>query len=109
EISGVKVLQGKQSAAVDVGTPEGRAIALDLATQVDAVLLAFRGGVAQRLRLGPDELRAVNPSLVVLEAPGYGVGPPHGHRPAFAPTMGAGSGLAFRNLASGVPTDPLAL
>ena len=109
ELSGVKVLQGKQSVGIDVATPEGRQIALDLAAQADVVLLAFRAGVADRLCLGPDELRAVNPDLVVLEAPGYGVGPPYGHRPAFAPTMGAGSGLAFRNLAGGVPVSPLEL
>jgi crotonobetainyl-CoA:carnitine CoA-transferase CaiB-like acyl-CoA transferase len=109
ELSGVKVLQGKQSVGIDLATPEGREIALDLAAQADVVPLAFRGGVAGRLCLGPDELRAVNPDLVVLEAPGYGVGPPCGHRPAFAPTMGAGSGLAFRNLAGGVPVAPLEL
>ena len=43
ELSGVKVLQGKQSVGIDVATPEGRQIALDLAAQADVVLLAFRG------------------------------------------------------------------
>jgi len=98
ELGGVKVMAGKQSAAVDVGTSEGHVIAMDLVRRADVVLLAFRAGVAARLAIEPSQLRAVNPNLVVLEAPGYGVGPPYGDRPAFAPTIGAGSGLAYRNL-----------
>ena len=88
----MKVLQGSRASASTSRRPRA-ADRLDLAAQAD-VALPLRGGVAGRLCLGPDELRAVNPDLVVLEAPGYGVGPPCGHRPAFAPTMGAGSGLA---------------
>jgi crotonobetainyl-CoA:carnitine CoA-transferase CaiB-like acyl-CoA transferase len=40
---------------------------------------------------------------VYLNAPGYGTDGPHGGRPAFAPTIGAGSGLAYRNV--GGPTN----
>ena len=98
ELGGVKVLAGKESIGVDVSTPQGHAIAMDLVRRADVVLLAFRAGVVSRLGIEPSQLRDVNPNLVVLEAPGYGVGPPYGNRPAFAPTMGAGSGMAFRNL-----------
>jgi crotonobetainyl-CoA:carnitine CoA-transferase CaiB-like acyl-CoA transferase len=98
ELGGVKVLAGKESVGVDVSTPEGHAIAMDLVRRADVVLLAFRAGVVSRLGIEPSQLRRVNPDLVVLEAPGYGVGPPYGNRPAFAPTMGAGSGMACRNL-----------
>jgi crotonobetainyl-CoA:carnitine CoA-transferase CaiB-like acyl-CoA transferase len=103
ELGAIKVLQGKQSLGVDLASPEGRAIALELARDADIVLLAFRAGVAKRLGLHPDALRAANPDLVILEAPGYGTGPPFGHRPAFAPTIGAGSGMAYRNLGGAPP------
>src|SRR5262249_37701796 len=49
---------------------------------------------------------AVNPDLVYLSAPGYGVDGPCGHCPAFAPTIGAGSGLAMRNIGESAAQGP---
>lgn len=98
EVGGVKVLHGKESVAVDITRPEGRAIVLELVRRADAVLQTFRAGVAERHGYTADELLAVNPNLVYLNAPGYGSGGPMGHRPAFAPTIGAGSGLGYRNV-----------
>jgi crotonobetainyl-CoA:carnitine CoA-transferase CaiB-like acyl-CoA transferase len=40
---------------------------------------------------------------VYLSAPGYGIDGPCGDRPAFAPTIGAGTGLVMRNIGSSVP------
>jgi crotonobetainyl-CoA:carnitine CoA-transferase CaiB-like acyl-CoA transferase len=48
----------------------------------------------------------VNPDLFYLEAPGYGIDGPCSHRPAFAPTIAAGSGLSWRVAGAGVPDDP---
>jgi len=98
EVGGIKVLQGKESVAVDIATPEGREIVLELARRADVVLQTFRAGVAERHGYLAEDLMAVNPELVYLYAPGYGTGGPCGHRPAFAPTMGAGSGLGYRNV-----------
>jgi crotonobetainyl-CoA:carnitine CoA-transferase CaiB-like acyl-CoA transferase len=108
EVSGIKVLQGKESVAVDMASDEGREIVLELVRRADVVLQSFRGGVAQRHGYTSDDLLAVNPNLVYLNAPGYGTSPPYGHRPAFAPTIGAGSGLAYRNLGGphNVSSDP---
>jgi crotonobetainyl-CoA:carnitine CoA-transferase CaiB-like acyl-CoA transferase len=94
---------GKQSVAVDVSAPEGREIALALARRAQLVLRSFRAGVAERLGLDAESLLAVNPDLVYLDAPGYGVDGPCGHRPAFAPTIAAGSGLAMRIAGPSVP------
>src|SRR5207237_7139114 len=97
EVGGVKVLQGKESVAVDMAKPEGREIVLELVRRADAVLQTFRAGVAERHGYTADDLLGVNTGLVYLNAPGYGIDGPIGHRPAFAPTMGAGSGLGSRN------------
>lgn len=105
EIGAVKVLQGKEVVAVDIHTDAGREIVYDLVRSADALLLSFRAGVVERLGLDPESLLAINPDLMYLSAPGYGVDGPCGHRPAFAPTIGAGSGLAFRNIARSIP-DP---
>lgn len=108
ELSGIKVLQGKESVTLDLGTPEGTAALHDLVRGADIVLQSFRAGVAERIGATPDDLLAVNPDLVYVGSPGYGDGPPCGHRPAFAPTMGAASGMAVRNLggADRVPSGP---
>ncbi len=103
EVGAVKVLQGKETVAVDIHTDAGRAIVYDLVRRADALLVSFRAGVVERLGLDPDSLLAINPDLMYLSAPGYGVDGPCGHRPAFAPTIGAGSGLAFRNIGRSVP------
>ena len=90
ELGGVKVLQGKESIAVDLATRRGpRHRPRPRATQADVVLLVVPRRRRRAARASAaDDLRAVNPDLVVLEAPGYGVGPPCGHRPAFAPDDG---------------------
>jgi crotonobetainyl-CoA:carnitine CoA-transferase CaiB-like acyl-CoA transferase len=109
EVGGVKVLQGKETVAVDIASPEGREIAYALIGQADVVLQCFRAGVAERLGFDAPTLLARHPGLVYLNAPGYGTGGPCGHRPAFAPTIGAGSGLAMRNVGPSMPEDPTAL
>ncbi len=108
ELSGIKVLQGKESVLLDLADPEGHAVLLDLVRDADVVLQTFRGGVVDRLGAGPDELLGVNPDLVYVSAPGYGEGPPCGAKPAFAPTMGAASGMAVRNVGGAelVPSGP---
>jgi crotonobetainyl-CoA:carnitine CoA-transferase CaiB-like acyl-CoA transferase len=106
ELGGVKVTQGKESIAVDIGKPEGLAIVKRLLTSADLVLQSFRAGVAKRLGLDEAAVRAINPNVVYHEAPGFGVGGPYGHRPAYAPTIGAGSGMARRNIGPAVPERP---
>ncbi|HVM67576.1 MAG TPA: CoA transferase, partial [Acidimicrobiales bacterium] len=106
EVGAIKAVQGKESVAVDITTPEGHAIVMGLVGRADAVLQSFRAGVAERLGYDAASLLAANPRLVYLNAPGYGTGGPCGGRPAFAPTIGAASGLAMRNLGASVPERP---
>lgn len=94
EAGGAKVLQGKESFAVDLRNPEGLALVHELATTVDVVLQCFRGGVAERTKVDEATLKAINPALVYLSAPGYGVDGPYAGRPAYAPTIGAASGIS---------------
>jgi crotonobetainyl-CoA:carnitine CoA-transferase CaiB-like acyl-CoA transferase len=103
EIGGVKVTQGKESVAVDINSPEGLEIVKKLASRADLVLQSFRAGVAARLGVDEASVRAVNPDVIYHEAPGFGTGGPYGHRPAYAPTIGAGSGMTRRNIGAAVP------
>jgi crotonobetainyl-CoA:carnitine CoA-transferase CaiB-like acyl-CoA transferase len=108
EVGGIKVLQGKESVAIDIASDKGRALVLELVRRADVVLQSFRAGVAERHGYTAADLLAVHPELVYLNAPGYGTDGPMGHRPAFAPTIGAGSGLGIRNVGGpqNAPQDP---
>jgi crotonobetainyl-CoA:carnitine CoA-transferase CaiB-like acyl-CoA transferase len=106
EVGGAKTMQGKESIAVDLSTEEGRQIVHALAKRADVVLQSFRAGVAERQGVDSTTLRALNPNLIYLNAPGYGIDGPCGDRPAFAPTMGAGCGIVMRNIGASVPERP---
>jgi crotonobetainyl-CoA:carnitine CoA-transferase CaiB-like acyl-CoA transferase len=95
EAGGAKVLQGKESVAIDFTTPEGLDLVYELAKRSDIVLQCFRGKAAERSRIDEASLRAVNPDLAFVTTSGYGVDGPFAHRAAYAPSIGAASGLAL--------------
>jgi len=103
EAGGMKVLQGKESLSLNLGSPEARAILAKVIPLVDIVMCSFRMGVAERLGVTADDLIKLNPNLMYLDCPGFGILPPYGGRPAFAPTMSAGSGISMRNVGSQIP------
>jgi crotonobetainyl-CoA:carnitine CoA-transferase CaiB-like acyl-CoA transferase len=100
EVSGAKVMQGKESVTVDIATEDGLRIVRELARHSDVVLQSFRGGAAERLGLDEAALKAVHPDLVYLNAPGYGTDGPYAGRPAYAPSMGAAGGLVLTDVVS---------
>jgi crotonobetainyl-CoA:carnitine CoA-transferase CaiB-like acyl-CoA transferase len=59
------------------------------------VLQCYRAGVAARIGIDEAALKAVNPALVYLNAPGYGIDGPYGGKPAYAPSIGAASGVSL--------------
>ncbi|GAB2869388.1 CaiB/BaiF CoA transferase family protein [Nocardioides pacificus] len=94
EAGGAKVMQGKESLAVDLATEEGLAVIHALVPKVDLVLQCFRGDAATRAGVGERQLKAINPDLVYLNAPGYGTTGPYAGRPAYAPSIDAAAGLS---------------
>ena len=95
EAGGGKVLQGKESIALDLRAPEGLAVVHEIARRCDVVLQCYRAGVAARIGIDEAALKAVNPGLVYLNAPGYGIDGPYGSKPAYAPSIGAASGVSL--------------
>ena len=100
----VKSLQGKESVVVDIGTREGRKLMHTLVREVDMVMMSYRAGVAEKHGIDYATLSAINPDLIYLNAPGYGVDGPCGRKPAFAPTIGAGSGLGQLQAGPSIPS-----
>jgi alpha-methylacyl-CoA racemase len=67
------VLQrNKQSVAIDLKSPAGVALVLELVEQADALVEGFRPGVTERLGVGPQECLARNPRLVYGRVTGWG-------------------------------------
>lgn len=66
--------RGKRSVALDLKSGEGADAAFRLCASADVVIENFRPGVADRLGLGADGLRATNPRLIYCSISGYGKG-----------------------------------
>jgi crotonobetainyl-CoA:carnitine CoA-transferase CaiB-like acyl-CoA transferase len=86
--------RGKRSIAVDLQTPEGLDIVLQLADTADVVLENFRPGVMDRLGLGYEAVRARNPDVVYASLTGYGPVGPYSDRSVYDTVMQAYAGFA---------------
>lgn len=95
--------RNKRSVTLDLRHPRGREIALELARSSDVVLENFRPGTLERWGLGPEELRAVNPGIVLVRISGYGQTGPYRDFPGFGGVAEAIGGL--RHL-TGYPGQP---
>ena len=81
----------KLSLQLKLKVPESRQVVLDLARTSDVVINAFSPGVLERLGLGHDDLRAVNPQLIVVSTTLFGHSGPLSAIPGFG-NMGAAMG-----------------
>jgi alpha-methylacyl-CoA racemase len=64
--------RGRPSVGVDLSSPDGAELVLDLVAQADALIDPFRPGVAERLGVGPEQCLARNPGLVFARMTGWG-------------------------------------
>ena len=85
--------RNKRSIAVNLKTTEGRELVYKLVETADVFVQNFRQGVAERLGLGYDTLREMNPKLIYGSASGYGPEGPDSHLPSFDGCGQARSGL----------------
>jgi crotonobetainyl-CoA:carnitine CoA-transferase CaiB-like acyl-CoA transferase len=89
--------RNKRCVTLDLGTDEGRALALELVSDADAVIENFRPGTMEGWGLGPDRLRAENERLIVVRISGYGQTGPKAEEPGFGTVAEAMSGFAHVN------------
>ena len=85
--------RSKKSLALDLRTPQGQDIVRRLAAESDVLIENFRPGAMEGWGLGPDELQAINPRLIMLRISGYGQTGPYRHRPGFGVVAEAMGGL----------------
>jgi alpha-methylacyl-CoA racemase len=66
------MLRSRRSITVDLKSPAGAALVLELVRHADGFFEGFRPGVAERLGLGPDDCLGANPKLVYGRMTGWG-------------------------------------
>ena len=95
--------RNKKSITLNLKTAEGRAIAKRLALEADIVVENFRPGVLEKMGLGWDDLKADNPSLIMVRLSGYGQTGPLASEPGFGAIGESMGGLRY---VSGHPDRP---
>ncbi len=102
--------RGRRSVALDLKSPEGLGVLLDLVDEADALIEGFRPGVTERLGFGPDVCLQRNPKLVYSRMTGWGQDGPYaptaGHDINYIALAGA---LAHLGRAGEKPTPPINL
>ena len=104
--------RNKKSITLNLGVPEGQDLLKKLAAKTDILIEGFRPGAMERWGLGPDELQAVNPKLVMLRYSGFGQSGPYKDRPGFGTIAECMSGFVgmtgFQDTPPVLPPIPLA-
>jgi formyl-CoA transferase len=85
--------RNKRSLALDLKDAAAQDIVRKLAADADVLIENFRPGAMEAWGLGPDDLLALNPGLVMLRISGYGQTGPYRDRPGFGVVAEAMSGL----------------
>jgi len=79
------VNRGKRTILIDLKRPEGLAILWRLVENADAFLQNLRLGVAERLGIGYEQVRAHKPDIVYLSVSAFGYGGAWQYRPGYEP------------------------
>jgi alpha-methylacyl-CoA racemase len=102
--------RGRRSVGVDLKQPEGSEVVRRLAAQADILIEGFRPGVAERLGIGPDDCRPLNPRLVYGRMTGWGqTGPMSGYAGHDMNYIALTGALHSVGPAAGGPVPPLNL
>jgi crotonobetainyl-CoA:carnitine CoA-transferase CaiB-like acyl-CoA transferase len=97
----------KKGITLDLRRPEGVAMLLDLVRNADAMIENFSPRVLENFGISWDALREVNPQIVLVRMPAFGLSGPWRDRTGFAQTMEQISGMAWMTgFADGPPVIP---
>ena len=85
--------RNKRSLSVNLREKEGIDIVLDLASKADIMVESFRTGALDRMGIGYEAVKAVNPSIIYCSISGYGRTGPLADKPGYDLIIQAYSGL----------------
>jgi crotonobetainyl-CoA:carnitine CoA-transferase CaiB-like acyl-CoA transferase len=98
--------RNKRSVVLDLRKPDERAALMELIRGADVVVNNFRAGVMDRMGLGYEDLRQINPRLIYAVGTGFGLTGPYAHKGGQDVLAQAMSGVMARRSRD---TDPLAV
>jgi len=99
--------RNKRMLSLDLSKTAAQEILGELAAHSDVVIENFRPGTLERWHVGPDQLQARNPKLVVVRMTAFGQFGPYANRPGFGTIAESLSGFAsITGQADGPPTLP---
>jgi crotonobetainyl-CoA:carnitine CoA-transferase CaiB-like acyl-CoA transferase len=86
--------RNKRSIVINLKDPRGVDLLKRMVARADLFVQNFRPGTVERMGIGEDALRAVNPKLVYVSISGFGERGPYVHKRTYDPVIQALSGLA---------------
>ena len=105
-VSFLSLNRNKRSLAVDLKSEGGKGVLSQLVASSDVFLQNYRPGVAARLGLDYESLKAINPSIVYVSISGYGETGPYINRPGQDLLLQAMSGAMLSAGRRGEPPTP---
>ncbi|WP_158737887.1 CaiB/BaiF CoA-transferase family protein [Alteribacillus sp. YIM 98480] len=87
--------RNKKSLTLDLHTDEGIEILKKLASEVDILIENFRPGTLEKWGAGYDELKKINPDLLMIRVSGYGQTGPYKEKAGFGTPATAFSGFTY--------------
>ena len=85
--------RNKRSITLNLKTPKGKEVLLEIVKKVDVLVENFRPGTMEKLGLGYEELKVINPKLIYAASSGYGHTGPYSKRAAYDAVVQAMGGL----------------
>src|SRR5690606_26231897 len=95
--------RNKKSITVNLREEKGQEIVKRLVKEADVVLENFKPGTLEKWNLGYEELKKINPSIILTRVSGYGQTGPYKHKPGFGSVAEAIGGLRYL---TGYPDRP---
>lgn len=97
------VARNKQTVSANLRVPAGQALVRRLAETADILIENFKPGTMEKWGLGPDDLHALNPRLIIVRVSGYGQSGPYSGRAGFG---GIGEAMGGWRYIVGDPDRP---
>lgn len=97
--------RNKRSMTLNLKTAEGKQIFIDMVKKADIVLENYRPGTMEKLGLGYDTLKEINPSIIYAACSGFGHTGPYSKKPAYdVIVQGMGGVMSITGQEDGEPT-----
>ena len=95
--------RNKESIALDLRKPEAIEIVNKIAARADICIQNYRPGVVEKLGIGYDDLKKINPGLIYASISGVGAEGPYSQRRVYDPVIQAYAGFASAQTTNGEP------